>query len=137
MYNLRLIAPLAAPVPPKRVGIHFQILSNPEFLAEGTAIEDLEKLDRVLIGRRETTEEQRVVAVLKAVYAHWVLEDRIITINLCSTELSKLAANAFLAQRISSVNAMSFVGISVKSFVCIALAIFIQDKCFVCIRITL
>lgn len=88
-------------------GIHFQILSNPEFLAEGTAIEDLEKPDRVLIGGRETAEGQKAVAALKAVYAHWVPEDRIITMNLWSAELSKLAANAFLAQRISSVNAMS------------------------------
>lgn len=88
-------------------GIHFQILSNPEFLAEGTAIEDLEKPERVLIGGRETAEGQKAVAALKAVYAHWVPEDRIITMNLWSAELSKLAANAFLAQRISSVNAMS------------------------------
>lgn len=88
-------------------GIHFQILSNPEFLAEGTAIEDLEKPDRVLIGGRETAEGQKAVAALKAVYAHWVPEERIITMNLWSAELSKLAANAFLAQRISSVNAMS------------------------------
>jgi len=88
-------------------GIHFQILSNPEFLAEGTAIEDLEKPDRVLIGGRETAEGQKAVAALKAVYAHWVPDDRIITMNLWSAELSKLAANAFLAQRISSVNAMS------------------------------
>jgi UDPglucose 6-dehydrogenase len=88
-------------------GIHFQILSNPEFLAEGTAIEDLAKPDRVLIGGRETPEGQKAVAALKAVYAHWVPEDRILTTNLWSAELSKLAANAFLAQRISSINAMS------------------------------
>ncbi|EFJ27424.1 hypothetical protein SELMODRAFT_84327 [Selaginella moellendorffii] len=88
-------------------GINFQILSNPEFLAEGTAIDDLFKPDRVLIGGRETPDGQRAVASLKAVYAHWVPEDRILTTNLWSAELSKLAANAFLAQRISSVNAMS------------------------------
>ncbi|BBN19802.1 UDPglucose 6-dehydrogenase [Marchantia polymorpha subsp. ruderalis] len=88
-------------------GINFQILSNPEFLAEGTAIEDLQKPDRVLIGGRETPEGQKAVAALKAVYAHWVPEENILTTNLWSAELSKLAANAFLAQRISSINAMS------------------------------
>uniref|UniRef100_A0A0C9QUK9 UDP-glucose 6-dehydrogenase n=1 Tax=Wollemia nobilis TaxID=56998 RepID=A0A0C9QUK9_9CONI len=88
-------------------GIHFQILSNPEFLAEGTAIEDLMRPDRVLIGGRETAEGRKAVSALVAVYAHWVPEDRILTTNLWSAELSKLAANAFLAQRISSINAMS------------------------------
>ncbi|KAJ4841153.1 hypothetical protein Tsubulata_016913, partial [Turnera subulata] len=88
-------------------GIKYQILSNPEFLAEGTAIDDLFKPDRVLIGGRETPEGQKAVKVLKDVYANWVPEDRILTTNLWSAELSKLAANAFLAQRISSVNAMS------------------------------
>jgi len=88
-------------------GIKFQILSNPEFLAEGTAIKDLFNPDRVLIGGRETPEGQAAVQKLKAVYAHWVPEDKILTTNLWSAELSKLAANAFLAQRISSVNAIS------------------------------
>ncbi|KAM3286458.1 hypothetical protein P3S67_025257 [Capsicum chacoense] len=88
-------------------GINFQILSNPEFLAEGTAIEDLFKPDRVLIGGRETPGGQKAIQALKDVYAHWVPEANIITTNLWSAELSKLAANAFLAQRISSVNAMS------------------------------
>ncbi|KAK1363459.1 UDP-glucose 6-dehydrogenase [Heracleum sosnowskyi] len=88
-------------------GIKFQILSNPEFLAEGTAIEDLFSPDRVLIGGRETPDGQKAIKALKAVYAHWVPEERIICTNLWSAELSKLAANAFLAQRISSVNAMS------------------------------
>lgn len=88
-------------------GIKYQILSNPEFLAEGTAIEDLFSPDRVLIGGRETPDGQKATQALKEVYAHWVPEDRIITTNLWSAELSKLAANAFLAQRISSVNAMS------------------------------
>lgn len=87
--------------------IKYQILSNPEFLAEGTAIQDLFNPDRVLIGGRETPEGQKAIQALKYVYAHWVPEDRIITTNLWSAELSKLAANAFLAQRISSVNAMS------------------------------
>ncbi|KAF2313634.1 hypothetical protein GH714_012525 [Hevea brasiliensis] len=88
-------------------GIKFQILSNPEFLAEGTAISDLLSPDRVLIGGRETPEGQAAIEALKDVYAQWVPEDRILTTNLWSAELSKLAANAFLAQRISSVNAMS------------------------------
>ncbi|KAK5783318.1 hypothetical protein PVK06_037826 [Gossypium arboreum] len=88
-------------------GIKFQILSNPEFLAEGTAIQDLFNPDRVLIGGRETPEGNKAVQALKEVYAHWVPEERILTTNLWSAELSKLAANAFLAQRISSVNAMS------------------------------
>ncbi|KAJ7297312.1 hypothetical protein O6H91_22G061600 [Diphasiastrum complanatum] len=88
-------------------GVSFQILSNPEFLAEGTAVEDLKAPDRVLIGGRETPAGRQAVEALKAVYAHWVPEDRILTTNLWSAELSKLAANAFLAQRISSINAMS------------------------------
>ncbi|XP_037424419.1 UDP-glucose 6-dehydrogenase 2-like [Triticum dicoccoides] len=88
-------------------GVRYQILSNPEFLAEGTAVRDLFAPDRVLIGGRETPEGQAAVKVLKGVCARWVPEDRIITTNLWSAELSKLAANAFLAQRISSVNAIS------------------------------
>ncbi|KAE9590327.1 hypothetical protein Lal_00028032 [Lupinus albus] len=88
-------------------GIKFQILSNPEFLAEGTAIKDLFNPDRVLIGGRETPEGEKAIQALKSVYAQWVPEERILTTNLWSAELSKLAANAFLAQRISSVNAMS------------------------------
>ncbi|XAR49994.1 UDP-glucose 6-dehydrogenase [Bertholletia excelsa] len=88
-------------------GINYQILSNPEFLAEGTAIQDLLNPDRVLIGGRETLEGRKAIQALKDVYAHWVPEDRIVCSNLWSAELSKLAANAFLAQRISSVNAMS------------------------------
>ncbi|WVZ24133.1 hypothetical protein V8G54_002677 [Vigna mungo] len=88
-------------------GINFTILSNPEFLAEGTAIEDLFKPDRVLIGGRETPDGQKAIQTLKEVYANWVPEEKILCTNLWSAELSKLAANAFLAQRISSVNAMS------------------------------
>ncbi|KAG8097573.1 hypothetical protein GUJ93_ZPchr0013g36275 [Zizania palustris] len=88
-------------------GVRYQILSNPEFLAEGTAIKDLFAPDRVLIGGRETPEGRAAVKALRDVYAHWVPDDRIITTNLWSAELSKLAANAFLAQRISSVNAIS------------------------------
>eukprot|EP00210_Caulerpa_lentillifera_P008700 g8299.t1 len=87
--------------------VQFEILSNPEFLAEGTAIEDLFKPDRVLIGGAETDSGQRAIQVLKSVYEHWVPSERIITANLWSAELSKLTANAFLAQRISSINAIS------------------------------
>ncbi|BBH00254.1 UDP-glucose 6-dehydrogenase family protein [Prunus dulcis] len=87
-------------------GIKFQILSNPEFLAEGTAIQDLFNPDRVLIGGRETPEGQKAIKALKDVYAQWVPEDRILTTNLWSAELSKLAANAFLAReyRLNVVN---------------------------------
>ncbi|GAV57513.1 UDPG_MGDP_dh domain-containing protein/UDPG_MGDP_dh_C domain-containing protein/UDPG_MGDP_dh_N domain-containing protein [Cephalotus follicularis] len=88
-------------------GIKFQILSNPEFLAEGTAVWDLFNPDRVLIGGRETPDGQKAIQALKKVYANWVPEERILTTNLWSAELSKLAANALLAQRISSINAMS------------------------------
>jgi UDPglucose 6-dehydrogenase len=85
----------------------FQVLSNPEFLAEGTAVQDLFNPDRVLIGGELTPEGQRAVETLVSVYAHWVPRDRIITTNLWSSELSKLVANAFLAQRISSINSIS------------------------------
>lgn len=89
-------------------GVNFQILSNPEFLAEGTALTDLEKPDRVLIGGDIDTEEGRkAVQALVDIYAHWVTEERILTTNVWSSELSKLTANAFLAQRISSINALS------------------------------
>jgi UDPglucose 6-dehydrogenase len=85
----------------------FQVLSNPEFLAEGTAISDLESPDRVLIGGESTPEGQRAVETLAGVYATWVPRGRILTTNLWSSELSKLVANAFLAQRISSINSIS------------------------------
>jgi UDPglucose 6-dehydrogenase len=88
-------------------GVHFEILSNPEFLAEGTAIEDLTLPDRVLIGGKDTESGRRAVATLAAVYEHWVPRDRILCTNLWSAELSKLTANAMLAQRISSVNSIS------------------------------
>ncbi|CAB4394177.1 unnamed protein product [Rhizophagus irregularis] len=87
--------------------IRFDILSNPEFLAEGTAINDLLNPDRVLIGGLQTPEGMKAQQALVEVYAHWVPTDRIITTNLWSSELSKLAANALLAQRISSINALS------------------------------
>lgn len=88
-------------------GVNFQILSNPEFLAEGTAIRDLWNPDRVLIGSLQTKEGLAAQKVLVDIYAHWVPQERIITMNLWSSELSKLAANALLAQRISSINALS------------------------------
>jgi len=88
-------------------GLHFDILSNPEFLAEGTAVRDMENPDRVLIGGRETESGQKAVAALVDLYANWVPRECIITTNLWSSELSKLVANAFLAQRISSINAIS------------------------------
>jgi UDPglucose 6-dehydrogenase len=84
-----------------------QILSNPEFLAEGTAIRDLLQPDRVLIGSDETPEARTAAQKLVDLYARWVPQDRIITTNLWSSELSKLVNNAFLAQRISSINAIS------------------------------
>ncbi len=88
-------------------GVQFQILSNPEFLAEGTAIEDLFAPDRVLIGGDTTPEGQKAIEALVEVYANWVPKDRILTTNVWSSELSKLTANAFLAQRVSSINALS------------------------------
>ncbi len=88
-------------------GAKFQVLSNPEFLAEGTAIADLENPDRILIGGDATPEGQVAVATLVSIYEGWVSRDRILTTNLWSSELSKLVANAFLAQRISSINSIS------------------------------
>lgn len=91
----------------KRSGIRFDVLSNPEFLAEGTAIPDLENPDRVLIGSRDTAEGKRALDQIVEIYANWVPRERIITTNVWSSELSKLTANAFLAQRISSINTIS------------------------------
>jgi UDPglucose 6-dehydrogenase len=88
-------------------GLKFAVLSNPEFLAEGTAVADLINPDRVLIGGERTPEGEAAIKALVDVYAHWVPLERIITTNLWSSELSKLVANAFLAQRISSINAIS------------------------------
>lgn len=106
-----------------RPGCHFDILSNPgkvfcdsstncsnncsEFLAEGTAISDLFNPDRVLIGSLQTEQGIDACQALSGVYANWVPKERILTVGLWSSELSKLAANAMLAQRISSVNALS------------------------------
>ncbi len=88
-------------------GIHFEVLSNPEFLAEGTAIADLENPDRILIGGHETKTGQKALGQLVDIYANWVPRERILTSNVWSSELSKLTANAFLAQRVSSINAIS------------------------------
>jgi UDPglucose 6-dehydrogenase len=84
-------------------GVQFQILSNPEFLAEGTAVQDLHNPDRVLIGG----ENVEAIKSLVDIYSNWVPKDRILTTNVWSSELSKLTANAFLAQRVSSINAIS------------------------------
>lgn len=88
-------------------GVQFDILSNPEFLAEGTAVEDLLNPDRVLIGGEQTTSGLKAQQKLVEVYANWVPRERILTTNVWSSELSKLTANAFLAQRVSSINALS------------------------------
>lgn len=87
--------------------IHFEVLSNPEFLAEGTAVADLENPDRVLIGGHETPSGQKALQTMVDIYATWIPRDRILTTNVWSSELSKLTANAFLAQRVSSINAIS------------------------------
>ena len=89
-------------------GRNFQILSNPEFLAEGTAMKDLENPDRILIGGDESCDEgRRAIDALVSIYSRWIPKEKIITTNLWSSELSKLTANAFLAQRISSINSIS------------------------------
>jgi len=88
-------------------GVNFEVLSNPEFLAEGTAIEDLLYADRVLIGGQQTPSGKEAIQSLVDVYAHWLSPKQILTTNVWSSELSKLTANAFLAQRISSINALS------------------------------
>ena len=86
---------------------HFEVLSNPEFLAEGTAVADLHCPDRVLIGADATPTGRKALEAIVDIYAAWVPRERILTTNVWSSELSKLAANALLAQRISSVNALS------------------------------
>jgi len=87
--------------------VQFEVISNPEFLAEGTAIKDLLNPDRVLIGSRETPEGLKARQEIVDIYANWVPKERILTSNIWSSELSKLVANAFLAQRISSINSIS------------------------------
>ena len=88
-------------------GVRFDILSNPEFLAEGTAMEDLAKPDRVLIGGRDDEHGRAAVERLASVYERWIPTERVLRANLWSAELSKLTANAMLAQRVSSMNAIS------------------------------
>lgn len=88
-------------------GVNFEVLSNPEFLAEGTAIQDLFKSDRVLIGGDETESGKAAVAALVSIYSNWIPKEKILTTNVWSSELSKLASNAMLAQRISSINSLS------------------------------
>jgi UDPglucose 6-dehydrogenase len=87
--------------------IKFEVLSNPEFMAEGTAVSDLENPDRVLIGSHETKSGLKARAELTGIYARWIPLEKIITSNIWSSELSKLVANAFLAQRVSSINSIS------------------------------
>ena len=88
-------------------GIQFEVLSNPEFLAEGTAIHDLLNPDRVLIGSEQTKEGRKACQEIVKLYRHWVDREKILTTNIWSSELSKLVANAFLAQRVSSINSIS------------------------------
>jgi UDPglucose 6-dehydrogenase len=87
--------------------LQFNVVSNPEFLSEGTAIRDMENPDRVLIGARDTPSGRKAKQAIVDLYAHWVPRERILTTSLWSSELSKLVANAFLAQRISSINSIS------------------------------
>tara|TARA_B100001059_G_C17818359_1_gene576685 strand:- start:590 stop:1945 length:1356 start_codon:yes stop_codon:yes gene_type:complete len=87
--------------------IHFEVLSNPEFLAEGTAIQDLYKSDRVLIGSEQTLSGKKAADKLVSIYEKWIPSEKILRSNVWSSELSKLASNAFLAQRISSINSLS------------------------------
>lgn len=88
-------------------GLKFEVLSNPEFLAEGTAVNDLINPDRVLIGSYETESGRKARQELADLYMNWVPKEKIIMSNIWSSELSKLTANAFLAQRISSINSIS------------------------------
>ncbi len=93
----------------KQTKVKYEVLSNPEFLAEGTAINDLFKSDRVLIGGEHSKSGQKAVETLVNIYSNWISKDKIITTNVWSSELSKLASNAMLAQRISSINSLSAV----------------------------
>ncbi|THD66800.1 nucleotide sugar dehydrogenase [Robertkochia marina] len=88
-------------------GVKYEVLSNPEFLAEGTAIDDLLNADRVLIGGDDTPSGKEAKNILSGIYEHWLPKERVLQTNLWSSELSKLVANAFLAQRISSINSIS------------------------------
>ena len=86
---------------------HFEVLSNPEFLAEGTAINDLFKSDRVIIGGENTSSGNVAIEKLKKIYERWIPSNKILITNVWSSELSKLVSNAMLAQRISSINSIS------------------------------
>jgi UDPglucose 6-dehydrogenase len=99
--------PEGASSPKKSPERRFWILSNPEFLAEGTAMKDLAHPDRVLIGGPQNPHGKIAISCLVDIYAHWVPRERILTTNLWSSELSKLVANAMLAQRVSSINSIS------------------------------
>ncbi len=88
-------------------GVNFEVISNPEFLAEGTAIKDLFKSDRVLIGSEQTKSGNEASQALVNIYKNWITEEKILTTNVWSSELTKLASNAMLAQRISSINSLS------------------------------
>ncbi|KAK3933905.1 hypothetical protein QBC46DRAFT_99148 [Diplogelasinospora grovesii] len=92
-----------------RPGVHFEVLSNPEFLAAGTAVKDLLNADRILIGSSPTPSGHRAAAALASVYVSWIPRSRIITTNVFSSELAKLVANSMLAQRISSINSIAAV----------------------------
>ena len=107
-----------------RPGVRFEVLSNPEFLAEGTAITNLLNPDRILIGCSETSAGYAASYELADIYASWIPREKIITMNLWSSELSKLAANAMLAQRISSINALSSI--------CEAVSANVQDVAYAC-----
>jgi UDPglucose 6-dehydrogenase len=87
--------------------VQFEILSNPEFMAEGTGIRDMEAPDRILIGSKDTPSGVAARDILMEIYLHWVPKERLVTTNLWSSELSKLVSNAFLAQRISSINSIA------------------------------
>ncbi|MCX6984212.1 MAG: nucleotide sugar dehydrogenase [Lentisphaerae bacterium] len=88
-------------------GLDFDVISNPEFMAEGTAIDDMHNPDRVLIGGMENPSGKKAVKTIADIYAHWVPREKILLTNVWSSELSKLVANAMLAQRISSINSIS------------------------------
>ncbi|MDH5457960.1 MAG: nucleotide sugar dehydrogenase, partial [Nitrospinota bacterium] len=87
--------------------VRFEILSNPEFMAEGTGIHDMENPDRILIGSMDTPSGRAARDELVKIYEHWVPRENLVTTNLWSSELSKLVSNAFLAQRVSSINSIS------------------------------
>lgn len=91
----------------QRSDFSFEVISNPEFLAEGTAMHDLEYPDRVLIGSHDTVRGRVARDIIIDIYAHWVPREKIVPMGIWSSELAKLAANAFLAQRISSINAIA------------------------------